>query len=180
MSSVPPPPDRPTQPLRPIHPEPPPVVQERVVAPVADPNLLLRLEDTIDSLRTWLAILGLIAVVALGVAIYALMREDDGNSSGGSRSGLASDRRVSNLDDRVDRLSRQLQALRASGGSTGGNAGAGDNAALAGRVDALERTVKTLAARPATDSTQAIKDLSGRIDTLSRDVEQLKQAPTAP
>lgn len=170
MSSTPPPPDRPTQPLRPSPPEPAPVVQERYAAAGPDPNLVLaRLEDAIASLRTWLAIVGLISVAALGVAVYAIVREDEGDD--GSRRGLASDQRVSRLDDRVDRLSRQLKSVRAS---------EGDSDALGDRVDALERSVKTLADRPATDPTKAIEELSGRIDDLSRDVEQLKQAPTPP
>src|SRR5919107_6433622 len=111
----PPPPDRPTQRLQPTAPPPPPpVYEERVVAPAADPNaILLRLEDAINSLRTGLMVVGVIAVAALGVAIYALMKDDD--ADGASRSGLASDQRVSRLDDRVDRISRQVQSLRSGG-----------------------------------------------------------------
>ena len=113
MATTPPPPDRPTQPLRPIRPEPP-VVEERYVAPagVDTTSMLLALEDAVGALRTWLAVVGLVAVAALGIGIYALMQDDD-DGTRGSRSGLASDERVSRLDDRVDRLSRQLQTLRA-------------------------------------------------------------------
>ena len=173
-----PPPDRPTEPLRPpprapITPErvvEERVVDERVVTPAVDPNVvLLRLEDAVNSLRTGLMIVGVIAVAALGGAIYALMKDDDGGA--GSRSGLASDARVSQLDDRIDRLSRQVQAARSQA------RGAGDAAQLGGRVDALERTVKTLAARPAAgDATQAVQELSDRIDDVTADVEQLKSA----
>lgn len=158
--SNPPPPDRPTEPLHGAR--RPPVAEERVVAPAADPNLILRrLEDTVASLRTGLMIVGLIAVVALGAALYALLSDDA--TRGGSRSGLASDERVSRLDDRVDRLSRQLQSLRAGG----------DTAALGDRVDALERTIKTLDSSP-DDATQAVEELSSRVDGLERDVEDLK------
>jgi hypothetical protein len=146
------------------------VIEERYVAPAADPNaLLLRVEDMIASLRTGLVIVGVIAVAALGVAIYALMKDD---GSGGSRSGLASDSRVSRVNDRVDRLSRQVQDLRSTGGSSND-----DTAALGDRIAALEKTVKTLADRPAPgDATQAVKVLSGRIDDVTRDVEALKSA----
>ena len=167
-----PPPDRPTERLQPA--SPPPGYEQRGVAPGVDPNvLLLRLEDAIGSLRTGLTIVGVVAVAALAVAIYALVKADDG-SSGGSRSGLATDSRVSQLDDRVDRLSRQVQDLRSGGGA------GGDSAALDSRIGALERTVKTLASRPSADPTQAIEELSGRLDGLSRDVEALKQTQTPP
>jgi hypothetical protein len=160
-----PPPDRPTERLRPT---PPPAYEERV-APGVDPNVvLLRLEDAVGSLRTGLMVVGVIAVAALAVAIYALTQASD--SGGGSRSGLASDERVSQLDDRIDRISRQVQGLR-SGAGTGGNG-------VEDRVAALERTVKTLAERPSTDPQQAIDQLSERIDDISRDVDELKQAPT--
>ncbi|HEV7807133.1 MAG TPA: hypothetical protein VGO80_15020 [Solirubrobacteraceae bacterium] len=170
-----PPPDRPTEPLRPIRPTPPPV-QERVVAPGSDQGLLLaRLDDAVASLRTWLAVVGLFAVVALGVAIYALSRAD---GTSGSRGGLATDERVSRIDDRVDGLSRQVQSLRTAGGTSAG--GGSDTAALGDRLDELERTVRTLSDRPATDATQAVEELAGRIDTLAEDVEQLKQSSQTP
>jgi hypothetical protein len=168
-----PPPDRPTERLQPT--APPPAYEGRGVAPAVDPNvILLRLEDAIGSLRTGLTIVGVIAIAALAVAAYALVKADD-SSSGGSRSGLATDSRVSQLEDRVDRLSRQVQTLRSGGGG-----GSGDTAALDDRIAALERTVKTLASRPSTDPTPAIDELSGRLDGLSRDVEQLKQTQTPP
>src|ERR671916_2157 len=116
-TTPPPPPDRPTERLQPSPPPRPPVYEERVVAPAADTSaILLRLEDAISSLRTGLMVVGVLAVAALGVAIYSLMQDDD--TGNGSRSGLASDERVSELDDRVDRISRQVQGLR-SGGAAG-------------------------------------------------------------
>jgi outer membrane murein-binding lipoprotein Lpp len=179
--STPPPPDRPTEPLR--RPRPAPVVDERVVAPaplveeriapVVDPSvILLRLEDAVDNLRTWLAIVGLVSVVALGVAIYAAL-DDDTSRTGGSTTGLASDERVSRIENRVDRLSRQLQDLRTDGG------GGDDTAALAARVDELESAVKSQSGQGAASGTQdAVDELSSRIDDLAGDVEQLKQAQT--
>jgi len=167
------PPDRPTERLQPQPPRQP-VVEERYVTPAVDPNaVLLRLEDSVNSLRTGLMIVGVIAVAALGVAIYALMQDDGGGS--GSRSGLASDSRVSQLDDRIDRLSRQVQDLRSDGAAGGGE----DAAGIPDRVEALETTVKELADRPAPgDATQAVQELSDRIDDIAADVEQLKSAQT--
>lgn len=167
-TTPPPPPDRPTERLQPT-PAPAPVYEERVV-PGVDPNvILLRLEDAIASLRTGLMIVGVLAVAALGVAIYALTQADD-DDGGGSRSGLATDERVSDLDDRVDRISRQVQGLRSGG----------DAAGVDDRVSALERTVKQLADRPVADPQQAIDELSGRIDDVAQDVEELKQAQATP
>jgi hypothetical protein len=165
------PPDRPTERLQPQPPRQP-VVEERYVSPAADPNaILLRLEDAVNSLRTGLMIVGVIAVAALGVAIYALMKDEGGGA--GSRSGLATDSRVSQLDDRIDRLSRQVQDLRSGASSGGADAGLGD------RVEALETTVKELADRPTPgDATQAVQELSDRIDDVTADVEQLKSAQT--
>lgn len=172
MSTNPPPPDRPTERLKPSPPPPQqPVYEERVATAGVDPNaILLRLEDAIGSLRTGLMIVGVIAVAALGVAIYSLMQDDDGG--GGSRSGLATDSRVSDLEDRVDRISRQVQDVR-SGDNAGGDA-------QEERVAALEQTVKDLAERPSADPQEAIDELSSRIDDIAQDVEQLKSAQPAP
>jgi hypothetical protein len=168
--STPPPPDRPTERLRPSPGPPPPGYEKRVVAPAADPNaVLLRLEDAIGSLRTGLMVVAVLAVAALGVAIYALMKND--GSGGGSGDGLASDARVSQLDDRIDRISRQVQTVRSGGADTGGAGAEVDD-----RVAALENTVKTLADRPSTDPQGAIDQLSGRIDDVAKDVEALQQS----
>lgn len=135
--------------------------------PAADPNIvLLRLEDAIGSLRTGLMVVGVIAVAALGVAIYALTKTGD-DPGGASNASAASDARVSQLDDRIDRLSRQVQDLRSGAGASGD--------AVDTRVEALEKTVKTLAERPSTDPQQAIDQLSERIDEIAQDVEALMQ-----
>jgi outer membrane murein-binding lipoprotein Lpp len=149
-----------------------PVFEEHIVAPVVDPNvILLRLEDAIDALRTWLVVIGVVAIAALGVAVYALLH-DNGTSSSGSRRGLASDARVTQVETRVDRLSRQVQALRAN------RAGGGDTTALASRIDQLETTVKSLSGQSAGGTQTAIDTLSSRIDALSKNVQQLQQAQT--
>jgi hypothetical protein len=138
--------------------------------PPPDPNsVLLRHEDGLASLRTWLMIVGVLAVAALGVAAYALLTADDGSST---TAGLATQASVSQLSERVDDLATQQKA-------SGSAAGAG--ATLGNRVAALERTVKALAARPTPgDATQAVKELSSRIDDVTKDVEQLKQAAATP
>ncbi|HWC26520.1 MAG TPA: hypothetical protein VG474_08055, partial [Solirubrobacteraceae bacterium] len=112
MSQNPPPPDRPTERLQP---SPPPrdVYEERVATAAVDAGVLARIEDALSSLRTGRMIVGVLAVAALGVAIYALVDDDE---RAGSRSGLASDERVSDLEDRVDAISRQVQDVRSGDG----------------------------------------------------------------
>ncbi len=159
------PPDRPTERLPPR--QPAARVEEHTVVPDVDPHALYRLEDAIGSLRTGVMIVGVIAVAALGAALYGLLRDDGSAASGGS----ASADRIAQLDDRVDRLSRQVQDARSS---------ASDAAGLEDRVSSIEETVKELADRPAADPQEAIDELSGRIDAVAKDVEQLKQAAPAP
>ena len=168
-----PPPDRPTERLQPA---PPPPQYERAVDPRApmttDATLLFtRLEDAISSLRTWLALVGVVAVAALGLALYAVLRNDNGTTRG-----TASADRVTRLNDRVDRLSREVQQLRSASGAT---------SALSRRVDALSRQIAGLRSQGAngsspTDPTQAIQDLNKRVDDLSRQVQQLGQTQTSP
>ena len=83
------PPDRPTEPLRPAPAPAPrqPVAYEPAPAPAVDVTaVLVRLEDAVNSVRTGLMIVGVIAVAALGVAIYALVREGDTSSGAGGAS----------------------------------------------------------------------------------------------
>ena len=171
----PPPPDRPTERLRPS--PPPPVVEEYVsTAPAVDPNvILLRLEDAIEGLRTWLVIVGLVAIAAFGIALYSLLTDDEGDGRGTtSRSGLASDERVTGLENRIDRLSRQVQDLRRDDGDS-------DTAAVGDRIEALEQRVESLPeGGSGEDATQAVEQLSGRVDQLADDIEELKSAQATP
>ena len=175
MSTTPPPPEPPT---RRLDPAPPPVAYERVVEPgiaPADPNLMfVRLEDAISSLRTGLVFVGLLTVIAIGLAVYALTRDD--NTSNGTRSDAASTERVVQLDDRVDRLSRQVQQARADARA------ARD---VGTRVDALSRSVTALRSQAgngaaSADTTQAITDLGKRVDDLDQRVQDLSAGQTTP
>ncbi len=182
-TTPPPPPDRPTQRLQP---QPPPaaeyeqrVVEHGVAAPVTDWGVLIaRLEDAIHSLRTGLIVVGLLSALALGVALYSLLANDD-NQGDGRREASAD--RVARLDDRVDRLSRQVQGLRADREGTN---------ELASRVDKLSRSVSSLrgqaasgggdddAAAAAADARQVVEQLGERVDDLSQQVEELRQNQT--
>ena len=169
MSTTPPPPEPPT---RRLDPAPPPVAYERVVEPgiaPADPNLMfVRLEDAISSLRTGLVFVGLLTVIAIGLAVYALTRDD--NTSNGTRSDAASTERVVQLDDRVDRLSRQVQQARADARA------ARD---VGTRVDTALRSQAGNGAASA-NTTQAITDFGKRVDDLDQRVQDLSAGQTTP
>lgn len=142
----------------------------RVATPAMDPALLFPLEDAIRSLRGALAVVGLVAVAALGLSIYLLVRDSDGRRSRGTQ---VSQAEVSSLNDRVNRLADKVNSVRAA--STGAAASA--SASLGSRVDALGRTVKQLAARPQpADPTQALAKLSSRLDRLAGQVTALQSS----
>ena len=148
--------------------------------PSVDPNvILLRLEDAIDNLRTWLLVIGLVAVAALGVAIYAVARRRHRRAPAAARRpALASDERVSQIENRVDRLSRQLQDVRTDGARQRRRHGRARQA----RIDELE-SADQVAVRPggaASGTQDAIDELSSRIDDLAGDVEQLKSSQATP
>jgi outer membrane murein-binding lipoprotein Lpp len=175
MSTPPPPPEQqPTRRLQPTAAAPPPLGYEPAVPVATDAGLLYaRQEDSISSLRTALIFVGIIAVLAAGVAVYALTRVD---SAPARTTGGVSSARVTRLEDRVDRLSRQVQQARASARGVD---------ALSQRVDDLAKSVATLrsepgATAPSADTTKAITDLGTRVDDLEQKVASLGQGQTTP
>lgn len=158
--------------LPPERPEPPtaPLGSPARVVETTDASLALaRFEDAIRSLRSALMLVGLLAVVALGLGIYALLRHDrDPVRYVGPQRGLATLGDVSRLAGRVNHLDAALAALRSSAKGT---------AALSARVGRLEGTVKQLAARQgSTSSAQAVSQLSSRVNKLGSEVAQLQSS----
>ena len=103
VSTPPPPEDPPEEPTRPLPPATPPParvgVEREVAAPVEDPYRTELLLDQLRSLRTALAIVGVIAVAALAVAVYAVLTKDEVSDAGAG----ASSQQVADLADRVTR-----------------------------------------------------------------------------
>ncbi len=193
-----PPADRPTEQLQP---RPAAVVREPVGVPVVGSSSLLRLEQVISGLRTWLAVIAAVAIAAIAVAVYALIKANDVSAGSG---GYATNARVDRisadvkalragsagtaaggggtavatgaLSTRVDQLAAEVRAL--STGSGGGASAAG----LSSRVAALESSVRSLASRPTQGAnvTQALSQLSTRVDSIASDVTALKQAQSQP
>ena len=183
MATAPPPPDGPTEPLPPSEPA---IVDERLPAEplvAADPMAIARFEDAVRSLRTAVVLLGLLSVAALGVAIYALVKSQEADR------GSASSGRVARLDDRVDKLSSDLQRMRES---TSGTADESDVNQVQDRLSekassadlrTLERTVAKLQTqvRSSDDASAALDQVDQRLDDLSRDVRDLQaEQPTSP
>ncbi|MCW3040769.1 MAG: hypothetical protein JWM31_2674 [Solirubrobacterales bacterium] len=151
-------------------------------APLVDAVSFERLADAVGRLRTAVTLVGLLSVIALALAGYALheAQKDDGGRG-------VSSSRVARIDARIDRLKAQVQAARA--GNSGSTASGADLSALqsqvagaakASDVQALKTAVAKLQAAPAggggTDQTAAVTALSDRVDKLSAQVQTLQQS----
>jgi predicted RNase H-like nuclease (RuvC/YqgF family) len=156
--------DEPTRPLPPADPRPARVVDEReVAAPVEDPYRTEILLDRLRSLRTALVLVGLIAVAALGVALYTLLtKEEESNTRAG-----ASRQQVSQLSDRVDALESDVKN-RATKDDL--NQVDDDVKALSKRVDQLAKQAQSASS----DSTD--KQARSSIDQLDKNAQQLSQS----
>jgi outer membrane murein-binding lipoprotein Lpp len=128
----------------------------------------IRWQRALDSVRTGVALVAILAVAALAVGIWALVRAQDNRSSAGNRSGLATQADVAALNGRINHLAGAINAARGAAG-----AGAGSAAALSGRVATLQNEVKAL---QSANLSQQIGTLSGRVQTLQSQVAQLKAA----
>lgn len=139
----------------------PPVVHEReVVRPVAE-EPWVEILDRLGSLRAGLAMVAVVAVAALGVALWALLAGEGDDREG------ASPVRVERLEDRLDAVEADVE--RAA--SQSGLAGIRDNQqALQGRVRALEQAVGNAQA-----TREAVDGLSENVETLQQGIEQLDQ-----
>jgi predicted nucleic acid-binding Zn-ribbon protein len=143
-------------------------VEERVVAaPAEDPYRTELLLDQLRSLRTGLVIVGLIAVAALGVALYTLLtkEEDSGTQAGASRAEVAA------LSDRVDALESDVKS-RATKNEV--SQVADDVQALSKRVDQIAKQSQS-APSSATDkqARSSIDQINTNVQTLSQDVKDL-------
>lgn len=166
--SLPPDPDEPTRRLPPTAPPdvPPRAAYEREVAVTTEADLVWREEvlDRLNSLRNAMVLLGLVAVAALGIALWALLTQEE---EGDARRG-ASVERVSDLEERVDELEQDVE--RAS--SRDAVSQLSENVeALDERVGALEERVEGSGA-----SEQAVEDLQGDVQQVGDAVEQLGDA----
>jgi hypothetical protein len=158
------PPEDPTRPI----PPPGPIATERtVVRTEPEETLWAEVLDRLGSLRAWVVIVAVIALAALGVALWALL-DNDADREDASRV------RVERLADRVDRLESQV----ARTASEGGLAAIRDRqATLQRRVQALRvRVEESRAAAEDVDQTAAaVEALQNSFDGLEQRLEAVEQ-----
>lgn len=148
------PPDEPTRrvPVQPAVPRP----AAAPVAPAYAPEDILWREQVIarlDGLRTGMAIIGTLAVIALALSIWALVREHQDRTSG---SGVAArSAQIRELRGDIDTLRSQMA-----------------NRATTGQLDAVSRQLA--ASSKSTTTTTAPAD-TGAINALNKSVSQLGQ-----
>ena len=163
-------PEEPTRPLPPASPPPARVVEERGVAtPVEDPYLSELMLDRLRSLRTALAIVGVIAVAALAVALYTVLTKEEESDTGAG----ASSQRVAELTGRVDALEADVKS-RATKNEV--NQIADDVNALDDRVDDVAKQARSASSSDGGTDEQArssIDQLNENVQTLSQDLEDL-------
>jgi DNA repair exonuclease SbcCD ATPase subunit len=103
--SRPPDPDEPTRRLPPTQPAEPLREREVVTSTELNPAWIQEILDRLRSLRTAVALLGVLSVAALGVGLWALLTQEE---EGDARQG-ASQERVRELEVRVDALESETE-----------------------------------------------------------------------
>jgi polyhydroxyalkanoate synthesis regulator phasin len=135
-----------------------------------------RVEDQLRKLKQLAAVLGLLAALATGLALYALLSDDeDGDGRGASRA------TVSRLDDRVDRLENRFgdtseeTDVKKLEDDLKDKANKSDVQSLKTEVADLRQAVEQAGQNDqGDDATQAVDQLSSRVDELEQQVEDLE------
>jgi DNA repair exonuclease SbcCD ATPase subunit len=163
--SQPPPsdPDEPTRRLPPARPAEPIREREVVTTVEPEPEWVQHILDRLRSLRTAVALLGLVAVAALGVALWSLLSQEE---EGDARRG-ASQERVRELENRVE----ELESESGDAPSRAALQRQGD------QVDELEQRLADIEAEAGSGaSSGAVEGLQEDVTQLSDGVDQLSQA----
>jgi outer membrane murein-binding lipoprotein Lpp len=118
--------------------------------------------DELRSLKRALALVGVIAIAALGVALWALLDQQD---SGDGTSGASSER-VSRLEDRVDELEGDVEDAASDESVSRLRQEQED---LAEQVGQLSEQSSGSDSQEAVDQLeQQVEDLGGRVDDLEQ------------
>jgi predicted RNase H-like nuclease (RuvC/YqgF family) len=159
--SRPPDPDEPTRRLPPA--APPPREYEREVAVPARDELIWREEivDRLNSLRAAVVLLGIVAVAALGVALWALLTQEEESDA---RRG-ASMEQVRDLEERVEDLEQDVEQAPSRD----------ELSQLSENVESLDERVGAVEDRVERQGAdeQAVEDLQADVQQLGDAVEQL-------
>jgi Tfp pilus assembly protein PilO len=151
------PPEEPTRPLPPAR----PIAAERAVLRTEpEERLWAEVLDRLGSLRAGLVVVVLIALGALGVALWALL-DNDADREDASRV------RVERLADRVDRLESNVAEAASEGGL----------AAIRDRQAALQRRVQALRVRieESRAVAQSVEETAAAVEALQDSVDGLEQ-----
>jgi hypothetical protein len=140
-----------------------PVATERaVVRTVPEDTLWAEVLDRLGSVRTGLAVVTVVALAALGVALWALL-----DPAGDRDRDDVSRVRVERLADRVDRLESQVGEAASAGGVAAIRDG---QRALQRRVQALEVTAEESRA-----AAQDLEEIAASVEALEDSVDALEQ-----
>jgi outer membrane murein-binding lipoprotein Lpp len=132
---------------------------------VADDELVWREEilDRLSSLRTAVVLLGIVAVVALGVALWALLTQEEESDA---RRGASADR-VRDLEERVEELEQDVERAASRDAVS----------QLSETVESLDERVGALEDRVERQrggaSEQDVEDLQGDVQQVADAVDQL-------
>ena len=145
-------------PGHPQQPPPGPPLSEREIARAEAEELAWRelVRDQLRSLRTGMMVLGALALVALGIALWALLGDD----SGSERRGGASSARVVALERQVEQIRSDIERTPSSAAI----------ASLRARQQALEKQIVTLA--------ETVQQQDMQIQQRLDDLERQAAAPT--
>ena len=158
--SLPPESDEPTRRLPPTRPAEPLPEREVVTTTEPDPGWVQEILDRLRSLRTGLALVGVLATAALGVGLWALLSQEE---EGDARQG-ASRERVQALDERVDELESETEDAASQNAVQG----------LRDQQQELEERVRAVEEQ-ASDGGGA-EDVQADVQQLSDAIEQNGQA----
>lgn len=168
MSNDPEPPTRRLDPAAPPPGTPLPPPGEPLAAGVPDERLVHEeLADRIRTLRTWLAVLGTLAAIALGVALWALLtkeEESDTKRSATPQSVERLDTRVDDLESRIDDRATKTSVEKLESEQEGLRDDLADvrkQAQSAGDTDELEQSVETLS--------ESVEELEQRVEAAEQD-----------
>jgi outer membrane murein-binding lipoprotein Lpp len=152
----------PEEPTRRIPPARPIATEREVVRTAPEETLWAEVLDRLSSVRAGLVVVTVLALAALGVALWAVL-EDPGDQD---RQG-ASPVRVERLADRVDRLESQVGEAASEGGV----------AAIRDEQRAVQRRVQAVEATVAQSRTakQDLENMAADVHALEASVEALDQ-----
>ena len=158
--SLPPDPGEPTRRLPPTRPAEPLREREVVTTTEPDPAWVQEILDRLRSLRTTVTLVGVLALAALGVGLWALLSQEE---EGDARQG-ASRERVQTLEDRVDELESETEDAASQNAVEG----------LRDQQQELEQRVRAVEEQSSDGG--GVEDVQADVQQLSDAVEQIGQA----